>query len=143
MAKKRFSKSNVLWFIRSRSYTPVADLRRRFRLESEEVTILPEPTGKIYIGLPEREANMIHQLWQEGKIGLECLPKMNVRVVEGVYPLPMARKEEEELSAEAAEVGAEAEGLELEESETDEEGPAEGPAEMAADDYTCEDARVV
>ncbi len=91
MAKKKFSKSNLLWFVRTRSYTPVSDLRRRFRLEDDDVTVLGEATGHMYIGLPDREARMIYELWQEGKVGLELSPRFHARVVEGVYPILTAR----------------------------------------------------
>jgi hypothetical protein len=94
MAKKRFSKSNVLWFIRTRSYTPVADLRRRFHLDCEMITVIPEPGGNIYVSLPEREANMVHQLWREGKIGMHWLLRVDVRVVDGVFPMVLSLEKE-------------------------------------------------
>jgi len=110
MGKKRFSKSNVLWFIRSRPYTPIADLRRRFKLAESEVTAITDSIGKIYVGLPEREANMLRQLWLEGKIGLEWTPGVHVRVVEGVYPLGSAEKKPPEAETDAADKADDASG---------------------------------
>ncbi len=57
MAKKRLSKSSLLWLVRSRSYISVADVRRRFNVDSsDDVTSMLGPGGRVYVGLPKPSA---------------------------------------------------------------------------------------
>jgi hypothetical protein len=70
------SKSSLLWFIRSRSYVTVADLRRRFGIVgSDEVTAVVGPKGRVYVGLPAAQSDMLRDLWRDGKIGFEFQPR--------------------------------------------------------------------
>jgi hypothetical protein len=86
VAKKRLSKSSLLWLVRSRSYISVADVRRRFGVEaSDEVTPMVGPAGRVYVGLPVGQAKLLEDLWREGKVGLELAPDVRAPVVTGVY----------------------------------------------------------
>lgn len=44
-----------------------------------------------FIGLPEREAVKIEDLWQRDEIGLELSVEVRAAVVIGVYPIRIAR----------------------------------------------------
>ncbi len=88
MPKKRLSKSSLLWFIRSRSYVSVPDIRRRFNLASEEVTPLVSPQGRVFIGLPPDAARILGDLVREGRVGLELQPEIHARAATGVYVIP-------------------------------------------------------
>src|SRR5215210_4078905 len=61
-------------FIKSRPYVPLHELRRRFELNGEldDVTLIDAPGGtRVYLGLPEREAQLISGLARDGDVGLE------------------------------------------------------------------------
>ncbi len=89
MPKKRLSKSSLLWFIRSRSYVSVPDMRRRFNLESgEDVFPIFTATGRVYIGLPADAARVLGDLVRERRIGLELRPGLMAKVALGVYVVP-------------------------------------------------------
>lgn len=89
MPKKRLSKSSLLWFIRSRSYVSVPDVRRRFNLEAgEDVFPIATSTGRAYIGLPADAARVLGDLVREGRIGLELRPGLMAKVALGVYVVP-------------------------------------------------------
>lgn len=80
------SKSSLLWFIRSRSYVTVADLRRRFGIVgSDEVTAVVGPKGRVYVGLPAAQSDMLRDLWRDGKIGFELAMDIKAPTVTGVY----------------------------------------------------------
>lgn len=90
MAKKRLSKSSLLWFIRSRSYVTIADIRRRFGIvltdeSSDEVTAIEGPAGHAFVGLPAHQARLLQELWKEGKVGLELAADIEAPTVTGVY----------------------------------------------------------
>ena len=89
MPKKRLSKSSLLWFIRSRSYVSVPDIRRRFNLEAgEDVYPIVVSTGRSYVGLPVDAARVLGDLVREGRIGLELRPGLMAKVALGVYVVP-------------------------------------------------------
>ena len=44
-----------------------------------------------YIGLPEREATKLQDLWQRDEIGVELSVEVRAPVVIGVYPMRIAR----------------------------------------------------
>ena len=93
MPKKRLSKSSLLWFIRSRSYVSVPDVRRRFNMEAgEEVFPILTSTGRAYIGLPADAAKLLGDLVREGRIGLELRPGLMAKVALGVYVVPQAHE---------------------------------------------------
>ncbi len=86
MARKRLSKSSLLWFIRSRSYVTLADVRRRFGVEmGEDVSGIRGPQGLAFVGLPSQQARILQELWCEGKIGLEFAHDIMAPSVNGVY----------------------------------------------------------
>ena len=129
MAKK-LSKGSLLGFLRSRPYVSVADIRRRFLLETDDATPLRGPEGYVYIGLPPSAAETVRQLWSEGKIGLHFSPNIRARSVEGLYAtrLDFGQRSESQqaraalLDAAAAEAEPEPDVLE---SESDEDKPTE------------------
>ncbi|HEX2325556.1 MAG TPA: hypothetical protein VHQ00_09160, partial [Chloroflexota bacterium] len=83
---KRVTKGNLWGYIQSRPYASVADIRRLFLMEVEGAAALPSNEGAYYIGLPRDAADLIRQLWQEGRIMLDLNPDVKARVVQGVYP---------------------------------------------------------
>ena len=90
---KNVTKGNLWGYIQSRPYASVADIRRQFSLESEAAIPLRTTHGVVYIGLPSREAQFLHQLLREGRIALDFLPDVRGRVVTGVYAIqPPSRK---------------------------------------------------
>ena len=44
-----------------------------------------------YIGLPEREASKLQDLWQRDEVGLELSVEVHAPVVIGIYPMRIAR----------------------------------------------------
>lgn len=89
MPKKRLSKSSLLWFIRSRSYVSVPDIRRRFNLPADDaVTAIVGPQGRVYVGLPADAARILGDLVREGRVGLELEPGILARAATGVYVIP-------------------------------------------------------
>jgi hypothetical protein len=84
--KNKLSKSSLHWFIRSRPYVLLAELRRRFDLDgSEEVRAIQTPEGKTYVGLPERAARLLEELVRERRIGLEYVVDLHARLAIGVF----------------------------------------------------------
>ncbi len=81
-------------FIKSRSYVPLHELRRRFELNGDldEVSRIRTPDGPVYVGLPPLAADLIGQLVRDGEIGLELLRDPHAPVVVGVFPMkPVTR----------------------------------------------------
>lgn len=91
MPKKRLSKSSLLWFIRSRSYASIPDIRRRFNLDAgDEVAPVPTQQGRIYVGLPSDAARALGDLVRENRVGLELRPGLLARVALGAYVIPQS-----------------------------------------------------
>jgi len=91
-ASKRPSTSSLRRFITSRPYVTVAELRRRFGLDDPDGIGHLERNGThAWIGLPEREAQKIQDLWQREEVGLELSVEVNAPVVVGIYPMRIAR----------------------------------------------------
>jgi hypothetical protein len=44
-----------------------------------------------YVGLPEREATKLQDLWQRDEVGVELSVEVRAPVVVGVYPMRIAR----------------------------------------------------
>lgn len=89
---KRPSTSSLRRFITSRPYVPIAELRRRFGLDEADVVSRIEREGSVaYVGLPEREATKIGDLWARDEIGLELSVEVHAPVVVGIYPMRIAR----------------------------------------------------
>jgi hypothetical protein len=82
-------------FIKSRSYVPLHELRRRFELpgELDEVSgVEMSGHGHVYVGLPPREAEFIATLVKDGDIGVELSRDPTVPIVVGVFPMrPVTR----------------------------------------------------
>jgi len=91
-ANKRPSTSSLRRFITSRPYVAVAELRRRFVLDDPDAMTRMEVNGKVaWIGLPEREAAKLHELWRRNELGFELSVEVRAPVVVGVYPMRIAR----------------------------------------------------
>lgn len=90
-AAKRPSTSSLRRFISSRPYVTVSEVRRRFGLEeSDAVSRLRCDGTTAWIGLPEREASKICELWQRGEVGLELSHEVRAPAVVGIYPMRLA-----------------------------------------------------
>jgi hypothetical protein len=91
-ATKRPSTSSLRRFITSRPYVTIAELRRRFGLDDPDGIGHLERNGtRAWIGLPEREAAKIQDLWQRDEVGLELSVEVHAPVVVGIYPMRIAR----------------------------------------------------
>ena len=90
-ASKRPSTSSLRRYITTRPYVAIAEIRRRFGLDPEAVQLIARNGSRAYVGLPEREAAKIEDLWQRDEIGLELSVEVNAPVVVGVYPMRIAR----------------------------------------------------
>ena len=111
MPKKRLSKSSLLWFIRSRSYVSIPDIRRRFNITNgDEVTPITGLDGRIYVGLPPEAARILGDLVRDGRVGLELQPGIHARAATGAFVIPhqndhvapTTEKEEDETGGEPA-----------------------------------------
>jgi hypothetical protein len=90
-ATKRPSTSSLRRYLTSRPYLTVADVRRRFGLDPEAMSVVCREDTRAYVGLPEREATKIQDLWQRDEIGLELSVEVRAPVVVGIYPMRIAR----------------------------------------------------
>jgi hypothetical protein len=91
-ASKRPSTSSLRRFITSRPYVTIAELRRRFALDDPDaITHVAHNGTSAYVGLPEREALKLEDLWQRDEIGFELSVEVRAPVVVGVYPMRIAR----------------------------------------------------
>lgn len=90
-ANKRPSTSSLRRYLTSRPYIAVADIRRRFGLDPEAMSVVSRNGTTAYIGLPEREAAKLQDLWQRDELGVELSVEVRAPVVVGVYPLRLAR----------------------------------------------------
>jgi hypothetical protein len=89
---KRPSTSSLRRFITSRPYVAIAELRRRFGLDEPDAMARIQRNGDTaWIGLPEREATKLQDLWQRDELGLELSVEVRAPVVVGVYPMRIAR----------------------------------------------------
>lgn len=91
-SSKRPSTSSLRRFLTSRPYVPVAEIRRRFGIDDPDCMCRVERDGQsAYVGLPEREALKIQDLWSRGEIGLELSVEVRAPVVVGIFPMRIAR----------------------------------------------------
>ena len=76
-------------FIKSRSYVPIHELRRRFGLtgEDDDVTGFGAASGTVFVGLPAREARMLGDLVFQGDVGYELLLDPTCPLIIGVFPV--------------------------------------------------------
>ncbi len=81
-------------FIKSRSYVPMHELRRRFGIAGveDDVTAVPIDSATIFVGLPGREGALLGELLRAGDIGYELSLDPRTPIVIGVYPMrPLSR----------------------------------------------------
>lgn len=90
-ANKRPSTSSLRRYLTSRPYIAVADIRRRFALEPDAMSVVTRNGTTAYIGLPEREATKLQDLWRRDEVGVELSVEVRAPVVVGVYPMRIAR----------------------------------------------------
>lgn len=90
-ASKRPSTSSLRRYLTSRPYIAVADIRRRFGLDTDAMSVVARNGTTAFIGLPEREASKLQDLWQRDEVGMELSVEVRAPVVVGVYPMRVAR----------------------------------------------------
>lgn len=81
-------------FIKSRAYIPLHEIRRRFLItaEDDDVTGIELASGRIFVGLPDREGQMLGELLRGGEVGYELQLDPVAPIVVGVYPMrPVTR----------------------------------------------------
>src|SRR5688572_31677088 len=90
-ASKRPSTSSLRRYLTSRPYIAVADIRRRFGLEPDAMSVVSRNGTTAYVGLPEREATKLQDLWQRDEVGVQLSVEVRAPVVVGFYPMRIAR----------------------------------------------------
>ncbi len=91
-ANKRPSTSSLRRFISSRPYVAIAELRRRFMLDQpDDMSRLERDGQAVWVGLPEREASKLQDLWSRDEIGLQLSVEVRAPVVVGIFPMRVAR----------------------------------------------------
>jgi len=90
-ANKRPSTSSLRRYLTSRPYVPIADVRRRFGLDLEAMSVVSRNGTTAFVGLPDREAAKLQDLWQRNEIGVELSVEVRAPVVIGIYPMRVAR----------------------------------------------------
>ena len=83
---KRITKGNLWGYIQSRPYASISDIRRLFTMDVDGAAAIRSSEGTCYIGLPQDAADVVGQLWHEGRVGLDLNPNIKARVVQGIYP---------------------------------------------------------
>lgn len=82
-------------FIKSRSYVPLHELRRRFELNGDLDQVSKVELADhscVFVGLPARESEFLASLARDGDIGLELSQDPCAPIVVGVYPMrPVTR----------------------------------------------------
>ncbi|MGH2427422.1 MAG: hypothetical protein ACRDGV_00850 [Candidatus Limnocylindria bacterium] len=90
-ASKRPSTSSLRRYLTSRPYVAITDLRRRFNLDPEAMSNIARNGTSAFVGLPEREALKVQDLWERDEIGIELSVEVRAPVIVGVYPMHIAR----------------------------------------------------
>ena len=86
MARRRLSKSSLYWFINNRSFVYMADVRRRFGLESrDDVCMIRTDSGSVFLGLDNEHAHLFQALYNEKRIGFELATDIRARSVVGIF----------------------------------------------------------
>jgi hypothetical protein len=86
--------SQLRRFIKSRPWVPMHELRRRFAIEGsdDEMSPIDLKDGRIFVGLPPRDAALLGDLIRQGEIGFELVHDPDCPAVAGVYPMrPVVR----------------------------------------------------
>jgi len=89
-ANKRPSTSSLRRYLTSSPYLAVADIRRRFGLDPEAMSVVARDGTTVYVGLPERGATKLQDLWQREEVGVELSVEVRAPVVVGIYPMRIA-----------------------------------------------------
>ncbi|MHB8619265.1 MAG: hypothetical protein ACYDAG_06825 [Chloroflexota bacterium] len=84
---RRVNSGKLFWFIKSKSYVPIPEIRRKFEITPDEMSTIQDEGDRLYIGLPREIADVVANLKQQQKIGIECSVDYTTKVVIGVYPL--------------------------------------------------------
>lgn len=76
-------------FIKSRTYVPMHELRRRFGIDGTEDDVsLVEANGhRIFVGLPPREGRLLEELLRGGDVGYQLSLDPLTPIVIGLYPM--------------------------------------------------------
>jgi hypothetical protein len=76
-------------FIKSRAYVPMHELRRRFGIEGgdDDVSPIDLATGRLFVGLPMPEGQLLGDLLRGGEIGCELSMDPQTPIVVGVYAM--------------------------------------------------------
>jgi hypothetical protein len=76
-------------FIKSRPYVPMHELRRRFAINGgdDDVTAVDLAGGRIFVGLPAREGDLLGELLRGGEVGFELSLDPRSPIVVGLYPM--------------------------------------------------------
>jgi len=76
-------------FIKSRTYVPMHELRRRFGINGgeDDVTLVQLDGRRIFVGLPNREGLLLGELLRGGEVGFELSFDPLTPIVVGVYPM--------------------------------------------------------
>ncbi|MDQ6795748.1 MAG: hypothetical protein M3067_13200 [Chloroflexota bacterium] len=76
-------------FIKSRTYVPMHELRRRFGINGgeDDVTLVQLEGRRIFVGLPNREGLLLGELLRGGEVGFELSFDPLSPIVVGVYPM--------------------------------------------------------
>ena len=76
-------------FIKSRTYVPMHELRRRFGINGgeDDVTLAQLDGRRIFVGLPNREGLLLGELLRGGEVGFELSFDPLSPIVVGVYPM--------------------------------------------------------
>jgi hypothetical protein len=90
-ASKRPSTSSLRRYLTSRPYIAVADIRRRFGLDPDAMSVVARNGTTAFVGLPEREATKLQELWLRDEVGVELSVEVRAPVIVGVYPMRLAR----------------------------------------------------
>ncbi len=93
---KKLSKSTLRWYIGTKSLMPIVEIRRRFGIDGDEVTLVHDEQGTLFVGLPGQAAQALEDLRQSGKIGYELAVDFNARVLMGAYVIYGGKREREE-----------------------------------------------
>jgi hypothetical protein len=76
-------------FIKSRTYVPMHELRRRFGINGgeDDVTLVEVAGEHVFVGLPGHEGRLLGELLRGGEVGFELSMDPQSPVVVGVYPM--------------------------------------------------------
>jgi hypothetical protein len=86
--------SQLRRFIKSRPWVPMHELRRRFGIEGpeDEMVGMDVGGGRVFVGLPPREAGLLRDLIRQGEVGYELVHDPDCPAIAGVYPMrPVVR----------------------------------------------------